>query len=155
MSPLRSLLALSASEQEQLLETAYTMQVASIGRNGYPHLVAMFYAIVDGRICFHTYPASQKIKNLNRNQKITVMLEQGKMYSELRGLVVQGMAEVIEDQQFVGRVVLATAKKYFDFPASVAEPPEAMQDTARKRVAVRVRPASIYSWDHAKLTIAH
>ena len=81
MSPLRSLLALSASEQEQLLETAYTMQVASIGRNGYPHLVAMFYAIVDGRICFHTYPASQKIKNLNRNQKITVMLEQGKMYS--------------------------------------------------------------------------
>lgn len=147
----RSAIAMTDDEQAEYLEKGYTLQVASNGPGGYPHLVAMFYAVIDGKVCFHTYPKSQKVVNLKRDPKITVMLESGKAYNELRGLVIQGQAEVIADPAVTGQVLMATSKKYFGMPASVTELPDAMKSTAEKRVTVRITPTEIYSWDHAKM----
>ncbi|WP_322819628.1 pyridoxamine 5'-phosphate oxidase family protein [Tepidiforma sp.] len=146
----RAEIALTPQEQEAFLAQGWTLQVASIGPKGYPHLVAMWYVVIDGLVHFTTFAKSQKVLNLRRNPKITVMLESGKLYHELKGLVIEGEAEIIEDTPFTARVMGLVGEKYNGIPAPM-ETPEAALAVASKRVTVRVRPVDIYSWDHAKL----
>ena len=146
----RGLIALTEDEQREMLENAWTLQVASIGPKGYPHLVAMWYVVMDGLITFTTFGKSQKILNLKRNPKITAMLEDGKAYAELRGLVIEGEAEIIEDTPFTAKVMGVVGQKYNGIPAPT-ETPEAAMKVASKRVVVRIHPKDIISWDHRKL----
>jgi len=145
----RASIALTDAEQQQLLDDGWTLQVASIGPKGYPHLVAMWYVVIDGLIHFTTFRKSQKILNLKRNPKITVMLESGKAYTELKGLVMEGEAELIDDPSATAKVQALVGAKYNGIP--VRAPTEASLGVASKRVVVRIRPVDIYSWDHSKL----
>lgn len=146
----RAQIALTESEQRELLEEGWTLQVASNGPKGFPHLVAMWFVVIDGDIHFTTFAKSQKILNLKRNPKLTVMLEAGKLYSELRGLVIEGEAEIVPDTPATARIMAQVAKKYQGMPVPT-ETPEAALAAAAKRVGVRVRPVEVYSWDHRKL----
>jgi len=146
----RAEIALTEEEQRQFLDEGWTLQVASIGPKGYPHLVAMWYVVVDGMIHFTTFRKSQKVLNLKRNPKITVMLESGKTYSELKGLVIEGEAEIIDDLQTTARIMSLVGHKYQGMPIPT-ETPEAVSPMAQKRVTIRVKPVDVYSWDHTKL----
>lgn len=146
----RTSIALTDDEQEQFLQDGWTLQVASVGHKGYPHLVAMWYVIIDGKIHFTTFGKSQKILNLRRDSKITCMLESGKGYAELKGLVIEGEGELLEDTEFTAKVMGLVGAKYNGIPAPT-ETPEAALKVASKRVVVRVNPVDIYSWDHSKL----
>lgn len=146
----RGAIALTEAEQQQFVEDGWTLQVASIGPKGYPHLVAMWYVVIDGRVHFTTFGKSQKVLNLRRNSKITAMLESGKGYSELKGWVIEGEGEVIEDTAFTAKVMALVGKKYNGIPVPT-ETPEAALKVASKRVVVRINPIDQYSWDHAKL----
>ncbi|HMO53886.1 MAG TPA: pyridoxamine 5'-phosphate oxidase family protein [Tepidiformaceae bacterium] len=146
----RASIALTDTEQQQFLEDGWTLQVASIGPKGFPHLVAMWYVMIDGKIHFTTFGKSQKIVNLRRDPKISVMLESGKGYAELKGMVIEGNAELIEDTPFTAKVMGLVGQKYNGIPAPT-ETPEAALKVASKRVVVRIDPIDIYSWDHTKL----
>ncbi len=146
----RASIALTPQEQKQLLEEGWTLQVASIGPQGYPHLVAMWYVVIDGLIHFTTFGKSQKILNLRRNPKLTVMLESGRLYGELKGLVIEGSAEIVEDVQVTARVMAVVGGKYRGVPVPIGTPEQALR-AASKRVTVRVHPEDMYSWDHSKL----
>ncbi len=146
----RTSIALTAEEQERFLNDSWTLQVASIGPKGYPHLVAMWYVIIDGKVHFTTFRKSQKILNLRRNPKISVMLEAGKGYSELRGMVIEGEATLLDDAPFSAKVMGMVGEKYNGIPAPM-ETPEAALAVASKRTVVRVDPVEVYSWDHSKL----
>ena len=87
---------MTQEEQAEFLATGWTLQVASLGPEGFPHLVAMWYGMVDGAIHFTTFAKAQKVINLKRDPRITCMLESGEEYQELRGLVIEGEAEVIQ-----------------------------------------------------------
>ena len=71
----RASIALTPEERDQFLADGWTLQVASLGHKGFPHMVAMWYVLVDGEIVFTTFRKSQKVLNLQRDPKITVMLE--------------------------------------------------------------------------------
>ena len=146
----RGAIALTQEEQDQFLNDSWTLQVASMGPKGYPHLVAMWYVVIDGDIHFTTFRKSQKILNLQRDPKMTVMLEAGKAYNELRGLVIEGNAELIDDPAHTAKVMAMVGEKYNGIPVPM-ETPEAALKVAAKRLVVRVRPVDIYSWDHSKL----
>lgn len=146
----RASIALTEEEQAQFLKDSWTLQVASIGPKGYPHLVAMWYVPIDGIVHFTTFRKSQKVLNLRRDPKITVMLESGKAYSELKGLVIEGKAEIIEDTPYVANVMAQVGAKYNGIPVPT-DTPEAALAVASKRVAIRIIPDDIYSWDHSKL----
>ena len=106
--------------------------------------------MIDGDIHFTTYARAQKTLNLDADPRITCMIESGTEYQEIRGLVVRGKADVIRDNpNLVIQVQDATAAKRSDAPA--APPNEARVKQASKRAVIRVRPVSIYSWDHRKL----
>ncbi len=147
----RGSIALTQDEQDAFLKDGWTLQVASMGPKGFPHLVAMWYVLDGGgEIVFTTFRKSQKVVNLQRNPKLTVMLEAGKAYSELRGLVIEGDGEIIDDPAFTAKVMAKVGEKYNGIPAPM-ETPEAAMKVAGKRVVIRVKPTEIYSWDHGKL----
>jgi PPOX class probable F420-dependent enzyme len=137
-------------ERESFLAEGWTLQVASIGPQGFPHLVAMWYVIDDGLVTFTTFRKSQKVLNLQRNPKLTVMLEAGKLYSELRGLVIEGTAEIVDDTEETAKVMSLVGAKYQGIPADTSSR-DAQMKIASKRVVIRVRPVDSYSWDHRKL----
>ncbi|MDP6606537.1 MAG: pyridoxamine 5'-phosphate oxidase family protein [Dehalococcoidia bacterium] len=150
----RNEIAMTDEERLDFLEHGATLQVASIGHDGWPHMVAMWYAMIDGDIHFTTYRKAQKVLNLEADPRITCMLETGIAYSEVRGLVIRGKADVILDTpELVVDVQIATAAKRgeVDPTAPVPPPSEARLNQAAKRAVIRVRPTNIYSWDHSKL----
>ena len=79
--------------QQTTPKSAATM--ATVGPNGTPHLVAMWYAVIDGHIWFETKARAQKTVNLRRNSQITCMIEDGLTYDSLRGVSIEGTGEIV------------------------------------------------------------
>ncbi len=147
----RSQVSMTDEEQQAFLAEGHTLQVSSIGPQGYPHMVAMWYAVIDGKIHFTTYARSQKVLNLRRNPKMSVMLETGRPYTELRGMVIEGDADVIEgDTELAARVMMMSGSRRPTEPPA-APPTEQTLRAVSKRAVVRLNPKNIYSWDHRKL----
>jgi PPOX class probable F420-dependent enzyme len=149
----RTAIELNEAEQDELLRHARILQVASINADGRPHLVPMWFEIDDeGVIVFTTYGTSQKVVNLERDPRVTVLAETGDAYNELRGVSIDGRAEVVRDPHVTTRTLAIVGAKYNDrprpaIPTEAPEPPP----VAYKRVTVRIHPERIRTWDHRKL----
>ena len=127
------------------------MTMATIGPDGQPHLVAMWFAVIDGQICFETKAKSQKARNLARDPRISCLAEDGATYEELRGVSIEGRAEVTEDADLLWQIGVGIWERYYGPYSEDVKPfVEAMLN---KRVAVRVIPERQRSWDHRKLGI--
>ncbi|GGM93260.1 hypothetical protein GCM10010106_47020 [Thermopolyspora flexuosa] len=145
----RARIAMTEDEVAAFLAESHKLQLATVNRDGTPHLVPMFYALLDGRICFWTYAKSQKARNLERDPRVTCLVEAGEAYHELRGVMLYGTAERITDPERVLAVGLAVAGRMAG-AGGAAPPREAIEHTARKRVAFAVHPTRVTSWDHRK-----
>jgi PPOX class probable F420-dependent enzyme len=145
----RSQITMSDDEIAEYLERSRTATMATIGPNGLPHLVAMWYAVVDGQIWFETKARSQKAVNLRRDDRITVMIEDGHTYDTLRGVSFEGTAEIIEDPDAIWAVGVSVWERY-NGPYSEEVKP-LVEFMLQKRVAVRVDATRVRSWDHRKL----
>jgi PPOX class probable F420-dependent enzyme len=146
----RDQIKMSDSEVEAFLEEQRTMSIATIGRDGRPHLIAMWYAILDGAPCFWTFAKSQKVVNLRRDPRITCMVEAGDQYSELRGVELVGHAEITDDEDAVLRFGVAEWERYQGIKVSESTLP-GVKKMANKRVVVRIIVERVVSWDHRKL----
>src|SRR5438477_12431125 len=91
----RDRVTMTAADQAALLAESRKLQLATINRDGTPHLVTMFYVMVDGQIGFWTYRSAQKARNLARDPRVTCLVVAGEWYFELR--VVQGVVAVRRD----------------------------------------------------------
>jgi PPOX class probable F420-dependent enzyme len=149
----RARLALTAAEQAELLRESRTLQVASINPNGTPHLVPMWFEMDDdGVLVFTTYGTSQKVHNLERDPRITVLAETGTAYNELRGISIDGRAEVVRDPEVTARAMALIGAKHAGRPRPErATMPAELPPQAYKRVTVRVHPVRVRTWDHRKL----
>ena len=148
----RSRIQLSEAEQDELLEDARVLQVASILPDGRPHLVPMWFARDDeGLLVFTTYGNSQKIKNLERDARITVLAETGTEYDELRGVSIDGTAEIVRDPHVTTRTLRLVGAKMAGQTRPDPDPTIEPPPPAYKRVTVRIHPERVRSWDHRKL----
>lgn len=145
----RSQITMSADEVADYLERSRTATLATIGPTGVPHLVAMWYAVVDGEIWFETKARSQKAVNLRRDPRCTVMIEDGLTYDALRGVSIEGTAEIVDDPDALWRVGVSVWERY-NGPYSEEVKP-LVEFMLNKRVAVRVVADRVRSWDHHKL----
>jgi PPOX class probable F420-dependent enzyme len=127
------------------------LNVATIGPSGHPHVVAMWYALVEGDIVFWTFAKSQKIANLRRDAKITGLVEAGDSYEELRGVEIVGTAKLIEDYETALEIGRTVAKRYNGDVATSPQAVEFLAQQARKRIGIRIEPERFVSWDHRKL----
>lgn len=137
-------------EIDTFLAGRHTMNVATHSSDGTIHLVAMWYGFCEDTLAFVTYGKSQKVLNLRRDPRMTVLVEDGDAYEELRGVEMVGTGEIIEDPDRVVAAGLSVVQRY-----NPIDDPEALEEAARlmvaKRVAVAVRADRVVSWDHGKL----
>ena len=150
MAKRRDQIRMTDAELEAFIEECKTLQVATLNRDGSPHLTTLWFAVVDGEIAFETFTKSQKIVNLKRDPRIAVLLEDGIRYHELRGVSINGRAELHDDPDVVHGYALAVMRRN-----QPEIPTEALDQAARmmsaKRTAVVVKPERVMSWNHAKL----
>ncbi len=145
----RAQIVMTADEIAAFLETSRTATMATLGPTGAPHLVAMWFALIDGEIWFESKAKAQKVLNLRRDDRLTVLVEAGEAYDELRGVSLEGRGEIVEDPEQLWRVGVAVWERY-TAPYTVEARPlvEAM---LHKRVVVRLVVERTRSWDHRKL----
>ena len=123
--------------------------MATVGPTGTPHLVAMWFAVIDGQIWFETKSRSQKAVNLRRDDRITCMIEDGLTYDTLRGVSIEGRATIVEDPEALWAVGVNVWERYTGPYTDEAKP--LVEFMLHKRVAVRVDVERVRSWDHRKL----
>jgi PPOX class probable F420-dependent enzyme len=146
----RAKIVMTAAEIAEFIEHSRTATMATVLPNGRPHLVAMWYAVLDGEIWFETKAKSQKAVNLRRDPTITVMIEDGESYSTLRGVSVDGTAELVaDDPDVLLRVGISVWERYTGPYTDDMRP--FVDQMMNNRIAVRVVPQRIRSWDHGKL----
>ena len=107
MAKQRDRVQMTGAEVAAMLAGNRKVQLATINPDGYPHLVTMYYALVDGKIAFWTYRTSQKALNLARDPRISCLVETGDAYFDLRGVQIQGTVETITDPDAVYQIGLA------------------------------------------------
>lgn len=146
----RNVIALTPDEQRQYLADAHTIILVSNDHLGYPHPVAMWFTVdPDGTVCMTTFRKSQKAVNLRRDPRCALLVESGKTYPELKGLLIRGRAELVEDTEQVLDVLERINGKYQQWPGDGLR--DAMRHQAEKRCLIRITPERVASWDHAKL----
>ena len=145
----RQAIQLTPAEREEFLGNARTIVLSTLDRFGYPHSVAMWFVMEDGCCLMTTYAKAQKAVNVARNPKVALMAESGDTYDTLKGVLVRGRAELIDDLETCVRVLTRVHKKMMGAMPEGIE--EALKAQARKRVVIKVTPQRTSSWDHSKL----
>ena len=147
---------MSAEECREFLATQRVVTCASVGPNGRPHLMPLWYVPSDDVLLCWTYAASQKAKNLERLPQATLQVEAGVGYDELRGVMMECDVELIREPERVKAAGLAIALRYapVELEPGAEPPPQLVEFVARqaaKRVALRFTPTRAVTWDHRKL----
>ncbi|HET6953255.1 MAG TPA: PPOX class F420-dependent oxidoreductase [Acidimicrobiales bacterium] len=148
----RAQITMTDDEIAAFVERSRTASMATIGPTGAPHVVAMWYAVVDGQIWFETKARSQKAQNLRRDPRITCLIEDGLTYDTLRGVSLEGRAEIVEDPDLLWKVGVSVWERYTGPYTDEAKP--LVELMLHKRIAVRVDVERARSWDHRKLGLA-
>jgi PPOX class probable F420-dependent enzyme len=148
----RDQITLSEAEQAELLDSERVVVVSSIGPRGWPHSMPMWFVVRDGEIWVWTYAKSQKIRNLERDPRATLLLETGTEYVELRGIQIEAEAELVRDPDRVAEFGGELTIRYSEGIDSVeGDAAAALRAQATKRVAIRFEPIRVATWDHRKL----
>ena len=144
---------MSQEETLSFLEKQISLQIGTINKDGSPHLTTMWYLYDGSSFIFHTYTKSQKIINLLRDPRITLLTEAGSRYSDLKGIIVYGEAEIINGKDSPEEIV-----KYMDIVGNKyikgedsTQYLEGMKLQAPKRSVVIIKPSKFISWDHSKI----
>jgi len=145
--------SMSPAEWRAFLEEERTAVVSSTGPHGFPHLVAMWYLPRDDGLWMWTYAKSQKIQNLRRNPRVGILVEAGEQYGDLRGVLIQAAAEIVEDFERILQMGLDLHERYAagssDSAGDSGEP--GVRAQASKRLAIRIPYSRVRSWDHRRL----
>ena len=147
----RAAVVMSEDEIAEFLAASRVATIATLGPTGHPHLVAMWFGVIDGKLYFETKAKSQKAVNLRRNPIVSCSVEAGDSYDQLRGVAIEGTAVLIDD---------TTSDEYWAAAANIWERYQGpyseevrpfVEMMMNKRIVIRVDPRRTRSWDHRKL----
>jgi PPOX class probable F420-dependent enzyme len=138
---------LTADEQTAFLRTNRKAALATLDKDGFPHVTAMNFVMRDGAFYMTSYGKAQKVVNIRRNSKAAIMVETGAAYADLKGVMVRGLCEIIESEEAVRQVFAWSAEAR----GEIDKRPAAASDSAPKRVVLKIVPQKTVTWDHSKL----
>lgn len=149
----RSQIELNEREIQAFLEEEKVAVVTTFGPRGWPHSMPLWYLVEDGRIRSWTFRKSQKVKNLERDPRATVLVEAGyDQYPELRGVMYEAETVIHDEPETVVDFATKIAARYA--PEGLEPTPEMIETfkgQAAKRVVLEFVPQHTVSWDHRKL----
>jgi PPOX class probable F420-dependent enzyme len=150
MPNVRDKIRLTDEEIRDYVERSKTVILGTLNHDGWPHLVPMWYSVLEGLVSMHTYRSSQKVKNIEREPRGSILIEDGTTYNELRGVFMRGRFEVRDDQELCYQIGIRSAAKYMNATEEQAGP--FVRHEVRKRVALLFHPEKVSSWDHRKMS---
>ena len=136
---------MTEAEEAAFLRVRKKAALATLDRDGFPHVVAMNYCVDGDAIVMTSYAKAQKVVNIRRNPRVGLMVESGESYAELRGVLIRGQCRIVEGEAAVlaAFAAMRAARGERSNPGAVA--------SAKKRVVLRIIPEKVTSWDHTKL----
>src|SRR2546426_9553897 len=105
----RQQIQLSPDEQTAFFRERKKAALATIDKDGFPHVVAMNYFARDGAFYMTSYGKAQKVVNIRRNPRVALMVEAGDEYAELRGVMIRGRCEILQGEASVRKAFGARA----------------------------------------------
>ena len=148
----RDEIEMTPAEQLELLGSERVVIISSLGPRGWPHSMPMWFTVRDGEVWVWTFAKSQKVKNLERDNRCTLLIEAGHEYQELRGIQIEAEAELIRNPEQVLDFAKELTLRYADGIDEIGDDAAAaLQAQAPKRVAIHFKPIRTASWDHRKL----
>jgi PPOX class probable F420-dependent enzyme len=148
----RDQITLSEAELLELLGDERIAIVSSLGPREWPHSMPLWFVPRGGEVWIWTYAKSQKVRNLERDPRATVLVETGREYGELRGVMIEAEAEIHRDAETVLGFAEELTLRYAEGISAVeGDAKAALEAQAPKRVAIHFRPVRVASWDHRKL----
>ena len=145
----RAQIVMSDEEIAAFVEQQRTATMATLGPTGMPHLVAMWFGVIDGVIWLETKAKSQKATNLRRDDRMSVLIEDGQTYDTLRGVSFEGRGVIVDDPDTVWAVGVNVWERYTGPYTEEMRP--FVELMMNKRVVVRVDVERVRSWDHRKM----
>jgi hypothetical protein len=144
---------MSEAEVGAFLDEERTVICATLGRDGFAHLMPLWYVVRDGQVWSWTFAKSQKVRNLERVPRATLQIEAGTEYSQLRGVMLKCDVTIHRETDDVAALGLELFERYrAGGPGEVGEDVRAMVlAQAPKRVALQFEERSRATWDHRKL----
>ena len=157
MAGRRDVIRMDDAEVAAFLDAEKTVVVATNGRDGFPHLMPLWFVVRDGRLWGWTYAKSQKARNLERDPRATLQVEAGVEYQELRGVMLRCEVRLHRDPAVLEGIAMALVERYTDAgPEGLAAAREAFAAQIPKRVGLEfVETGRRVTWDHRKLAGAY
>jgi len=147
----RDQIKLTPEEVASFLADERVMNVASNGADGWPHVTALWYVMRGTDPWIWTYRKSQKVRNLERDDRATTLVESGTEYAELRGVMLRTRAHIEHDNERILDFAEELFAKYQGTNPGTEGMRDALRAQAAKRVAIRFEVVETVSWDHSKL----
>jgi hypothetical protein len=151
MASKRNNITMTDDEVSAYLAEQKVLNVATIGPSGHPHVVAMWYDVIDGKVVFWTFGKSQKILNLRRDPKMTGLIESGETYNELRGVELVGTGRIVDTFEETLAIGKAVGVRYNGEAVISDAALPFLEAQAHKRLGVVFDVERVVSWDHRKL----
>jgi PPOX class probable F420-dependent enzyme len=146
----REQITMSPPEVASFLDKQRVVICATIGPRGWPHLMPLWYLVRGDEIWAWTYAKSQKMRNLQRDARATLQVEDGERYEQLRGVMIEARTQIHRDTELVAEFGAELFERY-GTDSSGPELLQIVRAQAAKRVALQFVPQRIATWDHAKL----
>jgi PPOX class probable F420-dependent enzyme len=149
----RDLIKMSPAEVDAFLAEKHTATMCTLNRDGSIHAVGMWYGFLEGAVAMESKTKAQKVLNLRRDPRITCLIETGDTYDQLRGVSLVGTAEIVEDRERLWTVGVSVFERYSgDGPGTYTDDMAPFVEALiHKRVAIKVIPKKVVTWDHRKL----
>ena len=145
----RAEIKMTEEEVRSFVDDQRTMTMCTLNHDGTIHAVAMWYGFLDGCLAIETKAKSQKARNLVRNPAMTVLIEAGERYEELRGVELVGRAEIVEDEARIRALGVSVYERYYGPYNEEAAP--FVDAMLNKRIVAKLHVDRTVSWDHRKL----
>ena len=149
----RDQISMTLEEISDFLKNSRTIILVSNGRDGFPHPMPMWYAVDENNVVYMTtFRKSQKINNLKRDPKVSLLVESGDVYQQLKSVVIYTEVELVSDVEATRDILFNISVQRGDLQADAGDAiREGMMNTASKRMGMKFTPDKIISWDHSKL----
>ncbi|MFN8111753.1 MAG: pyridoxamine 5'-phosphate oxidase family protein [Solirubrobacterales bacterium] len=152
MANRRDQIKLTDEERLELLDEERIVVCTTNGPRGWPHSMPLWYVVRDGDIWAWTFAKSQKVKNLERDPRCTLLVEAGVEYGELRGVQIEAEAELIRDPEPVYNFAVELTLRYAEGIDNIeGDAAAGLRAQVPKRVAMHFHPVRTATWDHRKL----
>src|SRR5487761_491194 len=145
-------LPMTRGEEWSFIKSHYTMILSTLDAYGFPHAAPVWYAVIDDKIYFRAQPYKKKVRNILKRPQVCGVIEDGEKYTQLRGVMIQGLAKVVDNEKSRRKQVFSMlAEKYAHLRDTVKMPKEWQEKYGREhRVVIELTPMNFVSWDNRK-----